>query len=113
MKHKVNFMETKHVPPLSNRNEIRVLHELIRFCHRKLSDYPRTFQGDMDMLELKDLTTNHRNALHVTLAEQTSLISLIEEIKKVSDMLFITKKEFQKIHRNPDEIMQELMQVID
>ena len=79
--------EKKHVPPLSNRSEMRVLHHLIGFCHEKLSGYTRTFQGDLDLFNRNDQTTNHRNALHITLAEKVELLGLIEHIKKIMDLL--------------------------
>ena len=101
------------MPPLSNRNELKVLHELIRYCHKKLAEYPRTFEGDMDMLKLDDVTTNHRNALHVTLAEKTELTSLMEAAKEISDILFLTKEGFKKKVRDPDQIMQELSEIIE
>lgn len=37
MSHKETFATTKHVPVLSNRSELKALHELIKLCYRKIS----------------------------------------------------------------------------
>ena len=46
------FNHMKHVAPISNRAELKVLHELIKLCHIRLGEYPRTIQGDVDMLKV-------------------------------------------------------------
>ena len=49
MSYKDSFAETKHVPALSSRSELKVLHQLIVMCQKKLAGYTRTFQGDVDI----------------------------------------------------------------
>lgn len=47
------YNQMKHVAPISNRAELKVLHELIKLCHIRLGEYPRTIQGDVDMLKVE------------------------------------------------------------
>ena len=68
--HKELFEKQGTIPPLSNRNELKALHELIKMVRIKLSEYPRTLEGDLDQLRRTDLTTNNLNALHITMGEK-------------------------------------------
>ena len=87
-RHKDNFKTWRFVPPLSNRCELKVLHELIKMIQRKLSEYPRTLEGDIDQFKRTDLSTNNMNALHITMSEKQALISLEESLKGVMDLIF-------------------------
>ena len=43
---------------------------MIKMVRIKLSEYPRTLEGDLDQLRRTDLTTNNLNALHITMGEK-------------------------------------------
>ena len=79
----------------------------------KLSEYPRTLEGDLDQLRRTDLTTNNLNALHITMGEKQALLQLVEGLKGVMDLLFSTKEEFSKMIPDPDELMQAVFDVIE
>ena len=49
----------------------------------------------------------------MTMAEKQTFISLIEAAKGIMDLLFGTKADFKKAIRNPDEYMQDILNVID
>ena len=51
------------IPPLSLRNELRVLLELMDIVHKRTQMYPRTLSGDMMILEEYELSRNSKNAL--------------------------------------------------
>ena len=113
MKHKDQFASEKHVPVISNRNELKTLHELIKLCYIKLQHYPRTFSGDLELLGGKDLTVNHRNALNITISEKIQLVSLIEAAKGIMDSLFLTKAEYLKVVPKPDTLQMEIFKVLE
>ena len=43
------FERDNYIPPLSKKQEIRVLLEMARLLRKKLADYPRTISGDIDL----------------------------------------------------------------
>lgn len=79
----------------------------------KLAEYPRTLAGDVDQFGRTDLTTNNKNALHITLAEKQILLELSEGLKGVMDLVLGTKEEFSKLIPDPDELMQAVFNVIE
>ena len=54
------------IAPISVHNELTVMIELIKACHSRLENFPRTLIGDGEMLQKDDLTTNQRNILLLT-----------------------------------------------
>ena len=86
---------------------------MIKMVRIKLSEYPRTLEGDLDQLRRTDLTTNNLNALHITMGEKQALLQLVEGLKGVMDLLFSTKEEFSKMIPDPDELMQAVFDVIE
>ena len=79
----------------------------------KLAEYPRTLEGDVDQFKREDLTTNNRNALHITLGEKQILLELVESLKGLMDLVLGTKEEFNKLIPDPDELMQAVFNVIE
>ena len=104
-RHKESFKTWRHVPPLSSRCELKVLHEVIKMIQTKLSEYPRTLEGDIEQFKRTDLSTNNTNALHITMGEKQALITLEESLKGVMDLIFSSKEEFLKVIPDPDELM--------
>ena len=86
---------------------------MIKMVRIKLSEYPRTLEGDLDQFRRTDLTTNNLNALHITMGEKQALLQLVEGLKGVMDLLFSTKEEFSKMIPDPDELMQAVFDVIE
>ena len=78
-------------------------------CNAKLREYPRTIQGDRDLLKSgsfmgKELTQAARNALHMTIEEKVTLHRLIEATELISDILAMDKPEdaVKKIREDKD-----------
>ena len=67
----------------------------------------------MDQFKREDLTTNNRNALHITLGEKQILLELVESLKGLMDLVLGTKEEFNKLIPDPDELMQAVFNVIE
>lgn len=65
------------------------------------------------MLGKRDMSENNKNAINITLAEKIQLMSLIEATKGIMDMLFMTKEEYLKVVREPTELQQEIMNVLE
>ena len=84
--------------PYSLRTEALVMKRFTDMCVAKLRDYPRTIQGDRDILEAdsfmgKKLTEAARNGLRLTMEEKATLHTLIEATELVSDLLAMSKAE--------------------
>ena len=112
-RHKEQYQNNGYIPPISNRNELKVLNEMIKMIQLKLAEYPRTLEGDVDQFKREDLTTNNRNALHITLGEKQILLELVESLKGLMDLMLGTKEEFNKLIPDPDELMQAVFNVIE
>ena len=87
------FYETKMIPPFSSSNEMIVMKQLIKQSRSMLRAYPRTQKGDEDILLNEDLTTNHRNALILTMEEKKNLNNLISWAERVLDLLMMKRSE--------------------
>ena len=59
-----------------------------------MATFPRTLEGDQDLLEnQKDLTFNQRNSLIVTIEEKTVLHTVLEAASRISELLMLDKSE--------------------
>ena len=112
-RHKEQYQNNGYIPPVSNRNELKVLNEMIKMIQLKLAEYPRTLEGDVDQFKREDLTTNNRNALHIIMGEKQILLELVESLKGLMDLMLGTKEEFNKLIPDPDELMQAVFNVIE
>ena len=79
--------KAKDLPPLSIRNEKKVLQRIIKEAQEILDKYPRTLEEDLKELEKTDLTFNHSNCLLYTSGEKVILHFLINTSKKILPLL--------------------------
>jgi protein-histidine N-methyltransferase len=70
--------KAKDLPPLSVRNEKKVLQKILYLAKEAYDKYPRTYEEDMKQLERTDLTFNERNCLLYTSGEKVILNFLIK-----------------------------------
>ena len=62
-----------------------------------MTDFPRTLEGDQELLEHdQDLTNNQRNALIVTIEEKTVIHTVLEAASRVTELLLLEKSEVIK-----------------
>lgn len=79
--------KAKDLPPLSIRNEKRVLQRIIQLSKELLDKYPRTYEEDLKELERTDLTFNQSNSLLYTSGEKVILNFLINSCQKMLPLL--------------------------
>jgi hypothetical protein len=70
--------KAKDLPPLSVRNEKKVLQKILFLAKVAYEKYPRSYEEDMKLLERTDLTFNERNCLLYTSGEKVILNFLIK-----------------------------------
>ena len=62
------YKENKYLPPLSSRNEKKVLDLFMNMCVASYNRYPRTLEADKEILEFDtDISQNVDNALRVVI----------------------------------------------
>ena len=94
------------MPPLSIRNEKRVLKKIYDLTSAQLLAYPTTIEQDEDQLKDDSLTFNHRNSILYRLGEKKILIALMIYVDKIMPLLDMDFKSTRKIvekDRNLDE----------
>ena len=94
------------MPPLSIRNEKRVLKKIYDLTSAQLLAYPTTIEQDEDQLKDDSLTFNHRNSILYRLGEKKILIALMIYVDKIMPLLDMDFKSARKIvekDRNLDE----------
>lgn len=98
--------KAKDLPPLSIRNEKRVLTKISDLCRIQMATYPQTLDEDMEILERTDLTFNQRNAVLFRSGEKKILFTLMfyaEKILPLLDMDFKTARQTVTKTRELDE----------
>ena len=76
------YKENKYFPPLSSRNEKKLLDLFMNMCVASYNKYPKTLEADQEQLENDmDISQNVRNALRVVIQEKEIIHSLFESIK--------------------------------
>ena len=77
------------IPPFDSRNELKVLMELVKLIENKLSEYPRTLEGDKDALEhdIDELTQSQIFGLQITIEEKENLHLILDPLPKIIDCL--------------------------
>lgn len=98
--------KAKDLPPLSIKNEKKVLHKIAAQCRAQMSLYPTTLDEDMKILERTDLTFNERNAVLYRSGEKKILFTLMfyaETILPLLDMDFKTARTTASKIRELDE----------
>ena len=75
--------KAKDLPPLSIRNEKKVLQRIILEAKLVYERYPTSLEEDLKALEREDLTFNHRNCLLYTSGEKVILNFLINTCQKI------------------------------
>ena len=94
------------MPPLSIRNEKRVLKKIYDLTSAQLLAYPTTIEQDEEQLKDDSLTFNHRNSILYRLGEKKILIALMIYVDKITPLLDMDFKSARKIvekDRNLDE----------
>ena len=94
------------MPPLSIRNEKRVLKKIYDLTSAQLLAYPTTIEHDEEQLKDDSLTFNHRNSILYRLGEKKILIALMIYVDKIMPLLDMDFKSARKIvekDRNLDE----------
>ena len=64
------FVRDKYIPPLTKKQEIRVLLEMGRLLRKKLSEYPRTISGDIALVRTGKMSQVELDILHITIMEK-------------------------------------------
>jgi protein-histidine N-methyltransferase len=98
--------KAKDLPPLSVRNEKRVLQKISDLARAQMSAYPTTLDEDMITLERTDLTFNERNCTLFRAGEKKILFTLMfysEKIIPLLDMDFKTARKTVEKIRELDE----------
>ena len=85
------------MPPLSIRNEKRVLKKIYDLTSAQLFAYPNTIEEDEEFLKDQSLTFNHRNAVLYRLGEKKILVSLMIFVDKIVALLDMDFKSARKI----------------
>mmetsp|Transcript_5762 Transcript_5762/g.10286 ORF Transcript_5762/g.10286 Transcript_5762/m.10286 type:complete len:577 (-) Transcript_5762:40-1770(-) len=91
------------VPPISIKNELRVLQRLKNLAQEGLEAYPETLAHDEALLETTDLTQNQRNCVLMRKGEKEILHWFIKFVDTVTPLLNLQPKELRKTTR-PAEI---------
>jgi len=94
------------LPPLSIRNEKRVLKKIYDLTAAQLFAYPTTIEQDEEQLKDDSLTFNYRNSILYRLGEKKILIALMIYVDKITPLLDMDFKSARKIvekDRNLDE----------
>ena len=93
--------KAKDLPPLSIRNERRVLEKIHFLAKSRYEGYPTSIEEDNEILKREDLTFNQRNCVLMRHGEKTILIFLIDMTSvflKMLDMNFKNaRKEFESL----------------
>lgn len=79
--------KAKDLPPLSIRNEKKVLQRIIYEAKNVYERYPRSLEDDLKMLERSDLSFNQSNCLLYTSGEKVILNFLINTCQKMLPLL--------------------------
>ena len=69
--------KAKDLPPISIRNEKRVLEKIIQLCKTSYEKYPTSYEEDLKILERTDLTFNNSNCVLFRSGEKKILLYLI------------------------------------
>ena len=75
------------MPPLSLKNERKVLEKIYSMAKAGLNAYPTTYQEDLEILKRDDLTFNQRNCVLFRSGEKEILIFLINATEKFIPLL--------------------------
>ena len=87
------FERDKYVPPFNKKQEIRVLLEMARLLRKKLSEYPRTVQGDVDLARSGKLSQAELDIVHITIEEKMQMRNLMEMCEMIVSLALTDKDE--------------------
>jgi Rubisco LSMT substrate-binding len=79
--------KAKDLPPLSLRNEGRVLQRIQNLAKEAMAKYPTSYEEDMEILKRDDLTYNQRNSVLYRSGEKEILQFLIDTTAKFLPLL--------------------------
>ena len=112
-KHAAEYANTKMVPPICNRCELRTLRRLVSLVEERIQRYPGTYRGDQQIYLQKDLPVNQKNAYHVTLAERAEMMNLVIDVNRIIDLLGETKEYFRQVVRKPSPTLITIYDVLN
>lgn len=84
--------KAKDLPPISIRNEKKVLEKVVALCKASYEKYPTTYEEDLKILEREDLTFNQRNCVLFRSGEKKILLFLISIAQKLLPLLDMKSK---------------------
>ena len=87
------FDRDKYIPPMTKKQEIRVLLEMSRLLRKKLSEYPRTISGDIALVRTGKMSQVELDILHITIMEKVQLRDLMETCESIVSLALIDKEE--------------------
>ena len=93
------FERDKYIPPMTKKQEIRVLLEMSRLLRKKLSEYPRTISGDIALVRTGKMSQVELDILHITIMEKVQLRDLMETCESIVSLALIDKEEaLRRVH---------------
>ena len=100
-----HHFQADDIPALSRRNEGRVFEKIKTMCEVALSQYPNTYEEDMEILAddeppMSKLTFNQRNMVLFRSGEKEILLFLIELSTFVQRLLAMKFKDAKKATQN-------------
>ena len=84
--------KAKDLPPISIRNEKKVLEKIIRLAKTSYEKYPTSYEEDLKILEREDLTFNNRNCVLFRSGEKKILLFLINTCTKLLPLFDMSSK---------------------
>ena len=88
--------QADELPTISKNNEIKVWVSIKRLCEQALSDYPNTYEEDMEILQRDNLTFNERNCVLFRSGEKEILIFLMDMADYVLNLLEMKFKDAKR-----------------
>lgn len=96
--------KAKDLPPLSLRNEKKVLQKILVIAKEQYDKYERTLEEDLKLLEQEDLTENVRNCLLYTSGEKKILLFLMTSCQKILPLLDMDFKTARKAVQSDEDL---------
>ena len=90
--------KAKDLPPLSIKNEKKVLNKIHLLAKTKYDNYPTSVEEDVEILKKEDLTFNQRNCVQMRHGEKTILVFLMQMTEVFLKMIDLDFKAAKKEH---------------
>ena len=79
-----------NLPPFDSRNELRVIMELTSLIEHRLTEYPRTKEGDVllyEKVQYTNLNQNQQFGVLITAEEKMTMHNVLDALVKITDFL--------------------------